>query len=117
MVKGKDGAERVIVQRNRLAELDLTVAPGHGFPRPAVGLLAPPSWRTIVQFREGQALRTRMSGWGALRPASLLDFRTLPQVFPDLKKGELVAGFHLRDFRLRLPGARISPGRPAPGSP
>lgn len=116
-VQGEQGAERVIVQRNRLAEVDLTVAPGHGFPRPAVGLLAPPSWRTIVQFRDGQALRTRLNGWGVLRPAKLLDFRTLPKAFPDVNQGKLVAGFFIKDFRLRFPGARITPGSPAPGSP
>ena len=32
VVPGKDGAERVIVQRDRLAEVDLTVAPGRGLP-------------------------------------------------------------------------------------
>jgi hypothetical protein len=116
ILKKEQGAERVILQRNRLAQIDLTVAPGHGFPRPAVGLLAPPSWRTIVQFRDGQTLTTRMNGRGTLRPASLLDFRTLPRIFPDVSKGELAAGYFVKDFRLRFPAPRISLGTPAPGS-
>jgi len=102
VVQEKD-AERVIVQRDRLAEVDLTVAPGRGLPVPALGFLAPPSWRTIVQFRDGQALATRLRGRGVLRPAKLLDFRTLPKAFPDVNKGEPVAGFHIEDFRLRFP--------------
>ena len=110
-------AERVIVQRDRLAEVDLTVAPGRGLAIPALGFLAPPSWRTIVQFRDGQALETRLSGRGVLRPAKLLDFRTLPQAFPDVNEGKLVAGFYLEDFRLRFPAPRLTPRPPAPGSP
>jgi hypothetical protein len=35
VIPGKDGAERVVVQRDRLAEVDLTVAPGRGLPLPA----------------------------------------------------------------------------------
>lgn len=117
VVPGEDGAERVIVQRDRLAEVDLTVAPGRGSAIPALGFLAPPSWRTIVQFRDGQALETRMSGRGVLRPARLLDFRAMPKAFPDVNEGKLVAGFYLKDFRLRFPAPRVSRGTPAPGSP
>jgi len=117
VVKGAGGAERVIVQRDRLAQVDLTVAPGRGLPIPVAGFLAPPSWRTIVQFRDGHTLATRMSGRGVLRSAKLLDFRTLPKAFPDVNEGKLVAGFHIKDFRLRFPGPRISPRPPAPGSP
>jgi hypothetical protein len=107
VVAGEDGAERVIVQRDRLAEVDLTVAPGRGLPIPALGLLAPPSWRTIVQFRDGRNLETRLGGRGVLRPARLLDFRTLPRAFPDVNEGKLVAGFFVKDFRLRLPAPRV----------
>ncbi len=107
VVKKEQGAERVIVQRNRLAEVDLTVAPGQGVPRPAMSFLAPPSWRTIVQFRDGQVLETRLSGRGALRPAKLLDFRALPKAFPDVNQGKLVAGFFIKDFRMRFPAARV----------
>jgi hypothetical protein len=103
-------AERVIVQRDRLADVDLTVAPGRGLPVPALGFLAPPSWRTIVQFRDGQALATRLSGRGVLRPARLLDFRTMPKAFPDLSEGKLVGGFFIKDFWLRFPGARVTQG-------
>jgi hypothetical protein len=102
VVSGEDGAERVIVQRNRLAEVDLTVAPGKDFPLPAAAALVPPSWRTITQFRDGRSFVTRLGGRGVLRPAKLLDFRTLPKAFPDVKEGKLVAGFEVRDFRLRL---------------
>jgi len=116
VIKERD-SERVIVQRDRLAEVDLTVAPGRGLPIPALGFLAPPSWRTIVQFRDGQALETRLSGRGALRPAKLLDFRTMPKAFPDLNEGKLEGGFFIKDFRLRFPAARFTPGKPAPGSP
>jgi hypothetical protein len=117
VVKKEGGAERVIVQRDRLAEVDLTVAPGRGLALPALGFLAPPSWRTIVQYRDGQALETRLSGRGVLRPAKLLDFRTMPKAFPDLNEGKLVAGFFIRDFRLRFPAARLTPASPAPESP
>jgi len=110
VVKQENGAERVIVQRDRLAEVDLTVTPGRGLAIPAFGALAPPSWRTIVQFRDGQALETRLSGRGVLRPAKLLDFRAMPKAFPDVNEGKLVAGFFLKDFRLVLPAARVIPG-------
>jgi hypothetical protein len=103
----KRDSERVIVQRDHLAEVDLTVAPGRGLPIPALSFLAPPSWRTIVQFRDGQALATRLSGRGMLRPARLLDFRTLPKAFPDVNQGKLVGGFFIKDFRMRFPGARV----------
>jgi len=108
-VKQENGAERVIVQRDRLAEVDLTVAPGRGLPIPALGFLGPPSWRTIVQFRDGQALETRLSGRGLLRPAKLIDFRTMPKAFPDVNEGKLVAGFYVKDFRLRFPWPKIPP--------
>ncbi len=116
VVPGKDGAERVIVQRDRLAEVDLTVAPGRGLPLPAAGPLAPPSWRTITQFRDGRVYETRLSGWGALRPARLLDFRTMPRAFPDLKQGKLVAGFRVGDFRLRFPEPRVGSEEEEPGT-
>ncbi|TML26336.1 MAG: hypothetical protein E6G30_08870, partial [Actinobacteria bacterium] len=117
VIKERD-SERVIVQRDRHAEVDLTVAPGYGrLPIPVLGSLAPPSWRTIVQFRDGQVLATRLSARGVFRPAKLLDFRTLPQAFPDVNEGKLVAGFYLEDFRLRFPAPRLTPRPPAPGSP
>ncbi|HEY4562197.1 MAG TPA: acetoacetate decarboxylase family protein [Thermoanaerobaculia bacterium] len=109
VIKERD-SERVIVQRDHHAEVDLTVAPGRGLPVPALGFLAPPSWRTIVQFRDGQILETRLSGRGVLRPAKLLDFRTLPQAFPDVNQGKLVGGFFIKDFRLWFPGARMTQG-------
>ncbi|MFL6237524.1 MAG: acetoacetate decarboxylase family protein [Thermoanaerobaculia bacterium] len=110
VVQKEGGAERVIVQRDRLAEVDLTVAPGRGLAIPALGFLAPPSWRTVVQFRDGQALETRLSGRGVLRPARLLDFRAMPKAFPDVNEGKLVAGFYIKDFRLRFPAARVVQG-------
>jgi len=106
VVPGKDGAERIIVQRGRLAEVDLTVAPCGGFPWPAHAALLPSSWRTITQFEDGRSWVTRIGGRGVLRPAKLLDFRTLPKAFPDVKEGKLVAGFEVRDFRLRLGRAK-----------
>jgi len=72
-----------------------------------VAALLPPSWRTITQFEDGRTLVTRLGGWGVLRPAKLLDFRTLPKAFPDVNQGKLVAGFEVRDFRLRLPRAAV----------
>jgi hypothetical protein len=107
VVARPDGAERVIVQNDRVAEVDLTVAPASGLALPAAGFLAPPSWRTIRQFRDGQVYETRWSGWGVLRPAKLLDFRAMPKAFPDLHQGTLVAGFRAEDFRLRFPRARV----------
>ncbi len=108
VVPGEDGAERVIVQRDQLAEVDLTVAPGRGLPLPASSLFAPSSWRTITQFRDGRVYETRLGGWGVLRPARLLDFRTMPKAFPDVNEGKLVAGFQVSDFRLRFPRPRVS---------
>jgi len=102
VIRQEGGTERVIVLLGGFAKVDLTVTPARGFPLPAASLLAPPSWRTLVQFTGGQPVTTRMSGRGVLRPAKLLDFRTLPGVFPDVSQGELVAGFQVRDFRLRL---------------
>jgi hypothetical protein len=103
VIKDKDCAERVIVLRDGLAEVDLTVAPARGLTLPAVSLVAPPSWRTIVQFRNDRIYETRVSGRGILRPAKLLDFRTVPGAFPDVKKGELVSGFRIENLQLWLP--------------
>ena len=98
--------------------IDVTLHPDHsvtvvdfgrGLPVPALGSLAPPSWRTIVQFRDGQILATRLSGRGVLRPAKLLDFRTLPKAFPDVNQGKLVRGFFTKDFQMRFPAAEITP--------
>jgi hypothetical protein len=121
-VKRPDGAERVIVQNDRLADVELTVAPARGLLLPAAALLAPPSLRTITQFRDGQAWETRMSGWGVLRPARLLDFRAMPKAFPDVNQGKMVAGFRVEGFRLRFPAPRVGftellgeGGRDAPG--
>jgi hypothetical protein len=108
VIKGRDGAERVIVLRDGLAEVDLTVAPAKGFALPVLSRLAPPSWRTIVQFRDGKTYETRVSAWGMLRPAKLLDFRTMPTAFPDVNEGELVAGFKVANLRLSMPSSRIS---------
>jgi hypothetical protein len=102
------GAERVIVLQSRFAQVDLTVAPAKGLPRPAVSWIVPPSWRTIQQFRDGRTWETRLSGRGILRPARLLDFRTIPEAFPDVKEGELVGAWRVEDFRLRLPIPRVS---------
>ncbi len=99
-----DGSRRVIVLRGGSAEVDLTVAPGKGrLPIPVSSVLAPPSWRTITQFRNGHPLVTLIGGRGVLRPARLLDFRAMPRLFPDVNQGKLVAGFRLEDFRLRFP--------------
>jgi len=103
VIRKADGAERVILLLDGFAKVDLTMAPAKGHAWPVAGLLAPPSWRTITQFKAGQPLVTRLSGRGLLRPAELLDFRTLPQVFPDVNEGEPVAGFRVADFRLRFP--------------
>lgn len=103
------GVERVIVLRDGLAEVDLTVAPSRGLPLPAVSRLAPPSWRTITQFRDGHPLVTRMSGRGTLKPAKLLDFRAMPRLFPDVNQGKLVAAFRVVDFRLRFPNPSPPP--------
>ena len=43
IVKRPDGAERVIVQNDRLVDVELTVAPARGLALPAASLLAPPS--------------------------------------------------------------------------
>jgi hypothetical protein len=107
VIQGKDGAERVIVLQDGLAQVDLTVAPAKGFGLPAVSLVTPPSWRTIVQFQSGKCYETRVSGGGLLRPAKLIDFRTMPAAFPDVSKGELVAGFKVAGLRLSMPRPRI----------
>ena len=103
VIRKADGTERAVILLDGFAKVDLTVAPAKGRAWPAVSALAPPSWRTITQFKAGQPLVTRLSGRGLLRPAKLLDFRTLPQFFPDVNEGEPVAGFRVADFRLRFP--------------
>jgi hypothetical protein len=114
VVRWPAGAERVIVQNDHVADVELTVAPAGGLALPAFGPLAPSSWRTITQFRDGRALETRMSGRGVLRPAKLLDFRAMPKAFPDVNQGKLVAGFRVEGLRLRLPAPilTLSPRRP-----
>ena len=42
----------------------LTVASAGGPPLPALSFAAPPSWRTIEQYRDGKVYRTRLSGRG-----------------------------------------------------
>jgi len=108
IIQGKDGAERVIVLRDGCAEVDLTVAPAGRLALPAWSALAPPSWRTILQFRDGKSYETRVSGRGLLRPAKLLDFRTMLAAFPDVTKGEMVAGFRIGSLRLSMPMPRVS---------
>lgn len=107
-VAGKDGSERVIVLRDSLAEVDLTVAPAPEGPTiPGTALLLPPSWRTIVQPWNGKTYVTRLSGRGTARRARLLDFRTVPHLFPDVNQGKLVDGFSMKSFRMRFPTPRI----------
>ncbi len=109
VVKQPGGAERVIVQNDRLVDVDLTVAPDRGLALPAAAFLAPPSLRTIRQFRDGQVWETRIGGRGVLRPAKLLDFRAMPKAFPDVNQGKLLAGFRVEDFRLRFPAPVLTP--------
>jgi hypothetical protein len=108
VIQQKDGSVRIIVLHDGLAEVDLTVAPDQGLAKPAASFLVPPSWRTIVQFQEGKACETRLRGRGLLRPAKLLDFRTMPEAFPDVNEGELVGGVRIENLRLSLPVPRIS---------
>jgi len=111
VVPGKDGSERVIVLRDGLAEVDLTVAPDpESRALPGTALLMPPSWRTIVQPWEGQTRVTRLAGSGVARRAKLLDFRTVPHLFPDVKQGEPVNGFRVESFKMRFPKPRVLPG-------
>jgi hypothetical protein len=65
-------------------------------------MFIPPSWRTLVQPWEGKTLATRLSGRGFVRRARLLDFRTLPHLFPDVTKGKLVAGYAVEGLRLKV---------------
>ncbi len=109
VIPQKDGSERVIVLRDGLAEVDLTVASGGGPPLPALSFIAPPSWRTIEQYRDGKVYRTRLSGMGVAKRAELRDFRTEPTLFPDVDEGRLLAGFRIERFRLRLPRPEITP--------
>lgn len=103
VVRGADGAERVIVLRGGLAEVDLTVAPEPGARAwPVASWLLPPSWRTLVQPWEGKNLTTRLSGRGSVRRARLVDFRTLPHLFPEVGKGKLVVGYGVERLRLGL---------------
>ena len=48
-------------------------------------------------------LFARLSGRGTVQRARLLDFRTLPHLFPDVGEGTLVRGIQVRDFRMRFP--------------
>lgn len=105
----KGEAERAIVLRDGLAEVDLSVAPvPKSLVLPGVSSLLPRSWRTLCQPWNHHFYYTRLSGWGMVRRARLLDFRTLPHLFPDVTEGEFVDGFRLEDFRLRFPPAQIS---------
>ena len=117
VIPKEHGAQRVIVLRDGSAEVDLTVAPGRGLPVPALSLAAPPSWRTITQFKAGQPVVTRISGHGVLWPAKLLDFRSMPRLFPDVNQGKLVAGFQVENFRLRFPLPRPCPSVPVRARP
>lgn len=106
VIEEENGAQRVIVLRDGLAEVDLTVAAARGLALPAVSFLAPPSWRTIVQFRNDQSYETRMSGRGLLRLAKLIDFRTMPTAFPNVNEGNMIGAFRAMNLRLRFPQAR-----------
>lgn len=106
----KGDAERAIVLRDGLAEVDLSAATvPDSLVLPGVSSLLPRSWRTLCQPWNGHFYYTRLSGWGMVRRARLLDFRTLPHLFPDVTEGEFVDGFRVEDFRLRFPPAQISP--------
>ncbi|HEV8577650.1 MAG TPA: acetoacetate decarboxylase family protein [Thermoanaerobaculia bacterium] len=109
VIRGEAGAERVIVLRNGLAEVDLTIAPAKGRALPAFSLFLLPSWRTIVQFQNGKVIETRWRGRGVLRPAKLIDFRALPAAFPDVSQGAVMAGYRVGDLRLRMPEAAKHP--------
>jgi hypothetical protein len=102
VIQEKDGAERVIILCDGLAQVDLTVMPAGGLALPAVSLLVPPSWRTIVQRRDGKDYETRVNARGFLRRAKLLDFRTMPTAFPDVNAGTLAAGFQISGLRLSM---------------
>src|SRR6185295_5613824 len=103
VIEEENGAERVIVLRDGLAQVDLTVAPASGVTLPVASFIAPPSWRTIVQLRNENSYETQIDGRGWLRPAKLLDFRTMPTAFPDVNEGNLIKGFFATRLRLRLP--------------
>jgi hypothetical protein len=97
------GVRRVVVLRGGVAEVDATFEPSGGLALPAASFLLPPSWRRLAQCDERGLVVTRLGGWGAVRRARLLDFRSVPYIFPDVRPGKPLAGVHAPRFHLRLP--------------
>jgi hypothetical protein len=103
VVAGERGARRVVVLKAGAAEVDLTMALRRGPALPVPALLLPGAWRTLVQDAAGRTLFTRLGGWGRARRARLVDFRSVPYLFPDLTKAQPLAGLQVAGFQLRLP--------------
>lgn len=109
VLESPEGLKRVVVLRGGVAEVDLTMAPAGRLPLPAPAFLLPPAFRTLVQRGETGLLSTRLSGSGVVRRARLLDFRSVPYLFPSVLPGRQLAGFEALSFRLRVPAPERLP--------
>jgi hypothetical protein len=62
-----------------------------------------------VQRGETGLLATRLSGSGVVRRARLVDFRSVPYLFPNVLPGRQLAGFEALSFRLQVPAPERHP--------
>jgi hypothetical protein len=108
MEKGESGRADIVVSRDGrlLAQIRLEA---HGLPFPIWSGLLPVARRTLLQPWAGKTYRIAPSARGFARRARILDLRFDPELFPDLSRGRVVAGFHLPRFTMTFPVATLSP--------
>jgi hypothetical protein len=104
--EGRDGRTDIVVSRagRPLAQIRVKA---HGFALPIWSGFLPAAGRTFLQPWGGKAYEIAPSARGLARRARILDLRFDPELFPDLSRGRVVAGFHLPRFTMTFPVATL----------
>jgi hypothetical protein len=102
--EGKSGKADIVVSRagRPLAQIQVKA---YGLPFPIWSGILPAARRTLLQLWGGKMYRIAPAACGFARRARILDLRFDPELFPDLSRGRVVAGFHLARFTMTFPVA------------
>jgi hypothetical protein len=105
---GSDGIDAVTVRKDGalIAELRYRSWP---LPLPFSTALVPRPWRTLGQHRDGSAFIYAPSANGWIRPASLLEARSNPELFPDLDGVTSPLSVAVPRFSMRFPVSMVLP--------
>jgi hypothetical protein len=105
--ESESGRADIVVSRAGRSLAQLRVG-ARGFPFPIWSGFLPAARRTLVQPWGGKTYRIAPTAHGFVRRARIFDFRFDAELFPDLSRGTVVAGFHLPRFTMTFPVAELN---------